>query len=787
MKALPAIAWILAPMLFAGGAVAGDLSPVGISPAELKFFELKIRPTLVKHCYECHSKESKKIGGKLLLDTQEALIKGGESGSSLVAGKPEESLLIHALRWENNLEMPPKEPLTEPVIADFVKWIAMGAPDPRKGPEVPIAAPSVTATSHWSFQPVKNSAPPVPRDGGWELDPLDRFILAGLEEAGLTPTSDASPATLVRRLFIDLTGLAPSFEETFSFVEEYKKRGRGAVEQLVDDLLDSPRFGERWGRYWLDVARYGESNGNDGLSRNATFPHAWRYRDYVIDAFNKDIPFDRFITEQISGDLLPAENDMERDRHLVATGFLALGAKPAKAMNDNFDMDVVDDQIAVVGSGILGISVACARCHDHKHDPIPTRDYYALAGIFQSTETLWGFAAHEKLTAPPTELHVLVTSPRIFPPEGFVETVVPIESDTGQPRAIPESKLPPGTPLAMGVRDRKDVADGRINLKGESKKLGDQVPRGFLTACVMAGQTVVENKGASGRLELARWLTRDDHPLTARVMANRIWLHLFGQGIVGTPDDFGVYGDAPTHPELLDHLAIRFREEEEWSIKGLIRAIVLSRTYQLDSVAEDAVLAADPGNQLYARHLRRRLDAEAIRDRILQASCELDLKPKEGSIICHRDIMVNMAGNLHEPSRSRSIYLCYLRNSPPPELAPFDLPDGTGVVGKREVSALPAQALFLLNSSFVVEQSRLLARKLLLENPADDRSIVIAAIRRVLARDAVEGEIERAFSMVRAADAQLQETQPDATIRRERSWASYCQALITTNEFRYVD
>jgi Protein of unknown function (DUF1553) len=204
-------------------------------------------------------------------------------------------------------------------------------------------------------------------------------------------------------------------------------------------------------------------------------------------------------------------------------------------------------------------------------------------------------------------------------------------------------------------------------------------------------------------------------------------------------------------------------------------------------VAEDAVLAADPGNQLYARHLRRRLDAEAIRDRILQASCELDLKPKEGSIICHRDIMVNMAGNLHEPSRSRSIYLCYLRNSPPPELAPFDLPDGTGVVGKREVSALPAQALFLLNSSFVVEQSRLLARKLLLENPADDRSIVIAAIRRVLARDAVEGEIERAFSMVRAADAQLQETQPDATIRRERSWASYCQALITTNEFRYVD
>lgn len=782
MKPLAAIAGILAFMLSVAAAGEGDLSP-----EEVKFFESKIRPAFVKYCYECHSKEAKKIGGKLLLDQRDAVLKGGESGASLVAGKPEESLLIHALRWEDDLEMPPKEPLPELVIADFVEWIAMGAPDPRKGPEVPIAPPTVTSTSHWSFQPVSNPVPPVPGDGGWALDPMDRFILAGLEKAGLTPTRDAPPEMLVRRLFIDLTGLAPSLEETSSFVDDYKKRGRDAVEQLVDDLLNSRQFGERWGRHWLDVARYGESNGNDGLSRNATFPHAWRYRDYVIEAFNKDTPFDRFITEQIAGDLLPSENDLERDRYLVATGFLALGAKPAKAMNDNFDMDVVDDQIAVVGSGILGISVACARCHDHKHDPIPTRDYYALAGIFQSTETLWGFAAHEKLTAPPTELHVLKTPPRIPPPEGFVETIVPIESDTGKPRAIPESKLEPGTPLAMGVRDRKEVADGRINLKGESKKLGDQVPRGFLTACVMPGETVVQGKGSSGRLELAHWLTRDDHPLTARVMANRIWLHLFGQGIVGTPDDFGIYGDAPTHPELLDHLATRFREDEQWSIKGLIRAIVLSRTYQLDSVAEDALLSADPANHHYARHLRRRLDAEAIRDLILQASGELDLEPAEGSIIRHRDIMVNMAANLHEPSRHRSIYLCYLRNSPPPELAPFDLPDGTGVVGQREVSALPAQALFLMNSPFVVEQSLLLARKLLRESPGDDRSIVTAAIRRVLAREAVEGEIGRAVSMVRAADARLQDSQPDATMRGETSWAAYCQALITTNEFRYID
>ncbi len=758
-----------------------------ISPEDNAFFESRIRPALVKYCYECHSSESKKLGGKLLLDTGEDLRKGGESGAVLVAGKPDDSLLIQALRWEDNLEMPPKEQLPEPVIADFVKWVAMGAPDPRKKAEVPVAPPSITATSHWSFQPVKNPTPPETANDAWAFDPIDQFILAGIEAAGLAPAGDAPPETLVRRLYLDLTGLAPTFAQVAAFVEDHNTRGRGAVEALVDELLESPHFGERWGRHWLDVARFGESNGNDGLSRNATFPHAWRYRDYVIAAFNRDTPYVRFITEQIAGDLLPAADDAERDRNLVATGFLALGAKPAKAMNENFDMDVIDDQIAAVGSGILGISVACARCHDHKHDPIPTRDYYALAGIFQSTETLWGFAAHEKLTAPPTDLHVLKTPALIPPPPGFVETVVPTESDTGKAREIPKSTLPPGTPLAMGVRDRKEPADARINLKGESKKLGDQVPRGYLTACVMPGETVVEEKSSSGRLEFARWLTRDDHPLTARVMVNRIWLHLFGQGIVDTPDDFGVYGNDPSHPELLDYLATRFRNEEKWSMKGLIRTLVLSRTYQLDSIADESTIAKDPANQRYARHLRRRLDAEAIRDRILQASDELDPRPGEGSIIRHRDILVNKAGDLHEPSRHRSVFLCYLRNSPPPELAPFDLPDGTVVKGKREVSALPVQALFLLNSPFVVEQSRILARKLLLDSPADDQALASAAIRRVLAREPLDGETDRATSLVRDADVQLHDSHPDASLRREVAWAVYCQGLLASNEFRYID
>ncbi len=774
------------PLLITGAAGPSR----GDEKADLAFFESKIRPALVKHCYECHSEDAKKLGGKLRLDTKEETLRGGESGAALVAGKPEESLLLFALKWEDGLEMPPKEPLPESVVADFEKWIAMGAPDPRSGPPVPVAPPEETRTSHWSFQPVEKPELPTVRDAEWPRSDIDRFLLARIEEAGLAPTADAPPERLVRRLHFDLTGLGPSYDRVGSFVADHAARGDEAVADLVDELLASPHFGERWGRHWLDVARYGESNGNDGLSRNPTFPHAWRYRDYVIDAFNADLPFDVFVREQVAGDLMASADAAERDRRLVATGFLALGAKPAKAMNENFDMDVVDDQIAVVGSGLLGLSVACARCHDHKHDPIPTRDYYALAGIFQSTETMWGLAANEGLTAPATDLHVLATAPRVPPPAGFVETVSPIQSNTGKPKPIPKPKWEPGTPLAMGVRDRPAPEDARINLKGESKKLGDRVPRGFLTACAMPGEKLVERKSESGRLELAEWIARPDHPLTARVFVNRVWRHLFGEGLVATPDDFGVYGERPSHPELLDHLAARFVGELGWSTKALVHELVLSRAYRLDSAADARLAEADPDNRLHARHSRRRLEAEAIRDRLLQASGELDPTRPEGSIIRHRDIMVQLAGSLHEPSRHRSVYLCYLRNSPPPELAPFDLPDALATQGKRETTALPAQSLFFLNSPFVVEQSRILARRLLASpGSAEDgeKEIAAAAIRQVFSRDPLGGEADRIAALARDADAALRGEQPDATLRREMAWAAACQGLLATNEFRYLD
>lgn len=775
----PTISLVVAALLL-NQACVGDEPKM--SAADVQFFESKIRPALIKHCYECHSAESPKIGGKLLLDSRDGVLHGGESGAVLVPGQPDASLLIQALRYDG-LEMPPEQQLPEAVTNDFAEWVKRGAADPRFGQATAGQAIAMDATASdseafWAFQPPVNSPPPDVKNDVWLRDPLDRFVLAKIEAAGLTPNPDASPRTLIRRLYIDLTGLPPSVENVAEFVLAYDQNPAKANAEIVERLLASPQFGERWGRHWLDVARYGESNGNDGLGRNPTFPHAWRYRDYVIEAFNSDTPYDQFLVEQIAGDLLPAETDAQRDRHLIATGFLALTAKPAKAMNEDFEMDVVADQIDVVGSGIMGISVACARCHDHKFDPVPAVDYYALAGFFTSSETMWGTAANEGLTAPKTDLHILKSAAHVPPPADFVETVLVIESDTGIPKPIPKPKWPAGTPLAMGLRDAKQPADCKLNIKGEAKKLGDAVPRGFLSACRLESSDIPAiNPQQSGRLELSQWLTRKDHPLTARVMVNRIWLHLFGEGIVRTPNDFGVYGERPTHPELLDHLALRF-VNEHWSMKTMIRNIVLSRTYQISSDADETLLKSDAANALLTRHVRRRMDAETLRDSILKASGQLDFTPADGSIIRHRDILVNLAGNLHEPSQHRSVYLCYLRSSPPPELAAFDLPDFTAVIGKRDVSTVPNQALHLYNNPFVIEQSQHLAT-VVTKKTTDGSERIRFVWQQALGRDVTPDEQKQADEFLRLTQDELGSEQ--------KAWASLCQALLVTNEFRYVD
>jgi hypothetical protein len=756
-----------------------------MNKAHLAFFENKIRPILVKHCYKCHSAKAKKIGGKLYLDSSAAIAKGGESGKIIVAGNPDKSLLIQSLKYHGT-EMPPDEPLPENIVNDFIKWVSWGAPDPRTESAPPVVAKSV-ASDHWSLQPVGQSTPPQVRSRSWGFDSLDQFVLAKMESKGLHPTRDASSRMLVRRLYYDLVGLPPNCGEVESFVAAYQQEGQGAVSKLVDSLLASPQFGERWGRHWLDVARYGESNGNDGLSRNATFPHAWRYRDYVIAALNADVPFDRFITEQIAGDLLPADSPRERDRLLVATGYLALGSKPAKAMNNNFEMDVVADQIDTVSTGIMGLSVACARCHDHKFDPVPTADYYAMAGIFKSSQTMWGLAANQTLTAPDTPLHVLQAAPKVVPSAAEAKAIaIAIEVSRGhRDLKKPKHAYPAGTPLAMGIGERKKMEDCKININGDAKKLGSVVKRGFLSALRISDvPSVATNQ--SGRLQLARWLTAKDHPLTSRVAVNRIWLQLFGEGLVRTPDEFGIYGDKPTHPELLDHLASRF-VSGGWSTKQMIREIVLSRTYQLSSEADAKLVAADAANRFLARHNRRRLDAESLRDSILAASGELAEQPADGSAIRFYDVLINTQGNMHKPSNHRSIYLCMMRNSPPPELAAFDLPDALRVEGKRSDTILPTHALYLLNNPFVVEKAEALAGDLVADTRLNDRERVAETYRHILTRQPVKTELERAIELVQGVEADLSSTASENENRQVKVWASLAQALFMTSEFRYVD
>lgn len=751
-----------------------------VTPAQRDFFEKKIRPPLVEHCFKCHAVDSKKIGGKLLLDSPEALLKGGESGPPLIAGNPGESLLIESLSHKADLAMPPKKPLPEAVIADFVKWIAMGAPDPRETGTLlseDYAERDYEEGALWALEPIETPSLPSSGEIDWSETAIDRFAFAQMKSKGLTPALDAPPEMLLRRLFYDLTGLPPTPNDLQLFLANNLVAPDKAVTTIVDELLASPHFGEHWGRHWLDVARYAESNGNDGLSRNPTFPHAWRYRDYVIEAINNDIPYDRFLTEQIAGDLLPHTSPEQRDRQLIATGFLALGAKPAKAMNDNFAMDVVADQIEVIGNGILGISIACARCHDHKFDPISAKDYYAMAGFFTSSNTMWGLAANEGLTAPPTDLHVLKSAPQSFPPTNFVETIVLLQSNTGKPKPIPAPPWPKGTPLAMGVKEGKTTGDCRMNIKGESKKLGAPVPRGFPESIPGPSHfSIPDDK--SGRDELAQWITHPDNPLTSRVMVNRIWQHLFGHGIVRTPNDFGVYGERPTHPELLDYLAKDFIENQ-WSVKQLIRKIVLSRTYQLNSTPHSDTEAADSENQWLSYHNRRRLSAEPLRDSVLKVSGQLDPRPGEGSLIQHRDILVNLGGDFHEPSNHRSIYLCYLRGAMPSEIAAFDLPGFLKSEGKRTVSTIPGQALFLYNHDLVIEQSEILANRLLDDENATDENRIEQLYERALLRKPNPEELYRALEFIELSNADLRS--------KDSAWAAFAQALFMTNEFRYIE
>jgi hypothetical protein len=782
------------------GVSATERTP--IPPEQEKFFEAKIRPVLVTQCGKCHARTALKLRGGLRLDSREGLRRGGNSGPALVPGKPDQSLLIRAIRYRNEeLQMPPKAKLPDTVVADFETWVKMGAPDPRIEPaDIAMGSPvsPVKGREFWSFRPPTKYPPPKVKRADWPRGDIDRFLLAALEARKLSPVADAGRSTLLRRVTFDLLGLPPTPEEVDSFLRDDSP---GAFVRAVDRLLASPRFGERWGRHWLDVARFAESSGKT----NFTYPQAWRYRDWVIASFNADTPYDRFVRAQIAGDLLPAADDRQRADQLIATGFLAIGSKAHDAENrGQFVLDLVDEQIEATTRAFLGLTIACARCHDHKMDPITQRDYYALVGIFRSTQTCSGtlarvfpnFNASPLIELPdgaglPSAVPALTTGQRtgmeqrvatlvrerdsIPPTEGNRDRLRRVNSLLAMLRYRLAIDRPGERPraFAMGVRERDEIIDSPLYFRGELEQPREVVPRGLVR--VFCAETTAPIAVGSGRRELADWLASPANPLTARVIVNRVWLHLFGRGLVPTPDNFGAAGRPPTHPELLDTLAVDFMADG-WSIKRLIRRIVLSRAYGLDSIHDPRNFEADPDNALVWRMSKRRLEAEAVRDALLFVGGRLNPEPPVGSAVARTGegyaLFLRTSGR-EVSDTHRSVYLPVIRDQVLESLALFDFADPSLVTGERATTTSPAQALYFMNSPFVIRQAEALAERVCAAEK-DEARRVERAYRLAFARSPTAGERDRALAFLRAFAAR-------------NPWPAFCQALFASAEFRYLD
>lgn len=941
-----------------------------LDPAQLTFFEERIRPVLVEHCYSCHSADAKSIKGGLVLDSREGVMTGGDSGPVLVGKNAADSLLLQAMKHES-LEMPPDRKLPDNVIADFAKWIEDGAPDPRTGGVVhkKQTIDISRGREFWSFRPIQKPLTPNV-GGGWAKNEIDQFVAAVQQEkpggekvVEDNVAGDASADALVRRLTFVLTGLAPTLEEQQQFAEAMKKDPDLAIAATVDRLLESPRYGERWGRHWLDVARFAESTGG---GRSMMLPDAWRFRDYVIASFNNDKPFDQLIREHLAGDLLPAGSDAQHDEQVIGVGYLMLGAINYEEQDkEQLRMDVVDEQIDSMGRTFLGMTLGCCRCHDHKFDPVPTTDYYALAGIFRSTKSLTpgnvcGFVtaplkvgfdkvALEQWTAKDAELEKQIAAlksegvdetpgrpgapalkslqgvvvddadaqfdgewvgssflqpfvgagyrhsgaPRLgisatyeamLPEDGeYVVRMVINHADSrsekvpvliahadGESVAYANQKLkPPGDgvfaelgryrfeksqmakvivkaseaspgyvivdaiqflpvaqmpslasattkagsksdrpeileqrkselqrlekerkelakqkpeiPVAMCVEDEATTEDWHVHVRGEIRNLGPKVPRGFITVATPAGQHAVIDseslKSTSGRRELADWVASPTNPLTARVYVNRIWANLLGEGLVRTPDNFGETGERPTHPELLDYLAATFIEDG-WSTKKLIRRICLSRTFRMSAAGSREQSKSDPDNRLLTRANRRRLDAEALRDSLMQISGMLDFSVSSGRTISKLSTYDNEYRHEAYPLRVRSVYVPSFRNT---MLDLFEIFDGANpnlVTGKRTRSTRPAQALYMLNSPFVMEQARLAAENFL-------KSPVYSA-------DNVEGSARAAWRTCLSRDPSTDELHATLNVVGENpksaeAWTEVFHALFASVDFRFLD
>ena len=785
------------------------------------FFEQRIRPLLVEHCYACHSGRAKKQKGGLRLDLRSTVRVGGESGPAIVPGRPEQSLLISAVRHES-LKMPPKRKLPDRAIADLVRWIEMGAPDPRDGTTGPSSdSVAVDGREHWAFQPVAQPARPTVQATAWPRAELDYFILARLEQTELRPVEDADRYTWLRRVTFDLTGLAPTVAEIRAFQQDTSPH---AWDTVVDRLLATPAYGQRWARHWLDLVGYADQI---GTSNNVFAEHAWRYRDYVVAALNADKSYAQFVREQIAGDLLTPETPVERAAGITATGFLVLGdLEIVEADKAKLRVDIVDQQLIKVSRAFLGLTIGCARCHDHKFDPIPQHDYYAIAGVFHSSRSVfktdrgvWSDVLVREL--PETTRQQAVRAERI---QRHQERLTALKAErteaeqqkkrlaaqnNGTDEAAEDKQVAarkkqidqlankisqldrtivhaeffaPGATRVYGVEDIEQPADMQITIRGNPRALGETVPRGFLQVATTVTPTIPP--GASGRGELAAWIASRENPLTARVAVNRVWQKLFGRGLVRSIDNFGVRGQKPSHPELLDHLAHWFTSSG-WSQKRLLRMLTLSRSYRMSSAHSPSGHRADPENGLLWRMNRTRLDAESLRDALLLATDQLH-RIGGGSAI-PLEYLENVGNidptNVNPPSFSlskwrpeqpflRTLYLPVIRSSSQPGPAElrnvFDFPNPSEFTGHRVTTAVPTQALFLMNSPVLKRHAAALATRLNAEAENETKRLELLWLR-VLNRPITASEQQEALAFLAAVG--------------DHAWRELSHALFASNEF----
>ena len=750
------------------------------TPAE-DYFEAKVRPVLIRSCYGCHA--AAQTSG-LRVDSREALLKGGSRGPAIVPGKPEESLLVKAIHYDDRrLSMPPPGQISPDEIKAIEQWIRDGAPWPASAPAAPVRVITEKERSFWSYQ--RPQKPPIPsvHNSAWSYGDIDRFVLAKQEEKSLAPVGDADKQTLIRRLTFDLTGLPPTPEEVKQFVADQSPT---AYEKLIDRLLASKAYGERWGRIWLDVVRYADTSGSGA---DYPVPDAYKYRDWVINAVNDDKPYDEFIREQIAGDLLPSSSEADHWNKIVATGYLAIARREGYAR-----IATVSDALDNVGYAFLGASLACARCHDHKFDPIPSRDYYSMAGILMSTR--FPEPGSEPIRY---ERDLVYRDPNATKSQEYLDfqaQLKPIADSIAAVNELPyfDDILPlldarrmelykkqPKFETAYAVAEGTP-ADLHVLRYGDPKDPGDIAPRGFLQ--ILGGAKLPSDQKGSGRLELAGWIASSDNPLTARVIVNRIWQGHFGKGIVPTPNDFGSRGVPPSNQALLDYLATRFMETG-WSMKKLHKEILLSHAYRLSTARDAKDDSADPDNVYLWRHERHRMDAEQIRDSILAMSGMLDTSaagPQPFPPAYQWNYSAHVPFEAVYDTNRRSVYLMVQRIRQHPYLGLFDAPDPNASTGQRSSNTVALQALYFMNGELPRKAAERMAGTFQKEYSSQDDQLD-RAFWTVLGRAAKTDEKEHVLQFLAQTQSKFRSQGDDATAAQRDSLASLIETLFASNEF----